>query len=100
MGSIIEDGVYMGVRSLLTNTRRIAWGRSYKAQIAAPHIKLGARIASGAIIMPGVTIGTNSLVGAGSLVDKDVPDLQIWFGSPAKKRGTIQADEVFKYPQR
>lgn len=47
-------------------------------------IKDGAWIASGVIILPGVTIGENSVIGAGSVVTKDVPDNEMWFGNPAK----------------
>ena len=47
-------------------------------------IKNGAWIASGVIILPGVTIGENSVIGAGSVVTKNVPDGEVWFGVPAK----------------
>ncbi len=47
-------------------------------------IKQGAWIASGAIILGGVTIGENAVVGAGSIVTKDVPDYGIVAGNPAK----------------
>ena len=48
-------------------------------------IKEGAYIGSRCIIMPGVTIGKRSLVGAGSIVTKDVPDEMIVLGVPAKE---------------
>jgi acetyltransferase-like isoleucine patch superfamily enzyme len=32
----------------------------------------------------GVTIGENAMIGAGSLVTKDIPDNELWYGSPAK----------------
>lgn len=44
----------------------------------------GARIGAGCIIMPGVVMGENALIGAGSLVTKDVPAGELWYGSPAK----------------
>lgn len=47
-------------------------------------IKEGAYIGSRCIIMPGVTIGEKSLVGAGSIVTHDVPDETIVMGNPAK----------------
>ena len=47
-------------------------------------IKDGAWIASGVIILPGVTIGENSVIGAGSVVTHDVPDNELWFGVPAR----------------
>ena len=45
-------------------------------------IKDGAWIASGVIICPGVTVGENSVVGAGSVVRHDIPDNEFHAGSP------------------
>jgi acetyltransferase-like isoleucine patch superfamily enzyme len=42
-------------------------------------------VATGSIIMPGVSIGKNSLVGAGAIVTKDVPDMKVFVGNPAKE---------------
>lgn len=58
--------------------------RMIKSQNKPVTIKDGAWIASGVIILPGVTIGENSVIGAGSVVTHDVPDSELWFGIPAK----------------
>lgn len=42
-------------------------------------------IAAGCVILPGTTIGNNVVVAAGSVVNKDIPDNEIWGGVPAKK---------------
>ena len=47
-------------------------------------IKKNARIGSHSVIMPGVTIGKNSVIGAFSFVNKDIPDNVVAFGVPAK----------------
>lgn len=47
-------------------------------------IKDGAFIGTGTIIMKGVTIGQNSVVGAGSVVVKDIPENEIWGGNPVR----------------
>lgn len=47
-------------------------------------IKKGAWIGAGVIILQGVTIGTNAVVGAGSVVTKDIPDHTLAVGSPAR----------------
>lgn len=41
-------------------------------------------IGAGSVILPGVTIGDNSIIGALSLVNKDIPGNEIWAGNPAK----------------
>jgi acetyltransferase-like isoleucine patch superfamily enzyme len=41
-------------------------------------------IGAGAILLPGVTIGVNSIVGAGSVVTQDIPDNKIAVGNPAR----------------
>ena len=58
--------------------------RQLNSTIRPVTIKNGAWIASGVIILPGVTIGENAIVGAGSVVTKDIPDNEMWFGNPAK----------------
>ena len=47
-------------------------------------IKEGAFIGMNSIILKGVTIGKHSIVGAGSVVTKDIPDNEIWAGNPAR----------------
>lgn len=83
-GTIIEDRVWIGAKVMITNTKNIAHLRPYKTELHPVTIKYGARIASSVLINPGVTIGENATVGAGSVVTKDVPDGEIWFGNPAK----------------
>jgi len=56
------------------------------------HIKQGAWISSGAIILGGVTVGKNAVVGAGSIVTKDIPDNAIFAGNPAKLVRYINRD--------
>ena len=94
--SVIEDCVYIGSKVLFANTRRISHMRSFKSEIIGPHIGYGARIASGSLILPKVKIGKESLIGAGAVVTKDVPDKEIWFGFPAVKRGNVPESEFLK----
>ena len=48
------------------------------------HVKEGASIGAGAVILPGVSVGKGAIVGAGSVVTKDVPDNAIVAGNPAR----------------
>lgn len=54
------------------------------------HIKAGAWIGYGAIILQGVTIGRNSVVAAGAIVTKNVPDYTVVGGIPAKTIRSIE----------
>lgn len=51
---------------------------------AAVHLKEGCWVGANSILLPGVTIGKNSVVGAGSVVVKSIPDGVIAVGSPAR----------------
>jgi acetyltransferase-like isoleucine patch superfamily enzyme len=60
-------------------------------------VKKGASIGSGCTILANVTIGENAIVGAGSVVTKDVPANSIVFGNPARiHRNIDQTKEVIK----
>ncbi len=65
-------------------------------ELKGPYIKSGAKIGNNSTLLPGVTIGENSIIGAGSVVTKDVKANEIVVGVPAKKleNGTPQTDEI------
>ena len=44
----------------------------------------GATIGAGSVILPGITIGENAFIAAGSVVTKDVPAGELWMGNPAR----------------
>jgi acetyltransferase-like isoleucine patch superfamily enzyme len=46
-------------------------------------LKRNCRIGSNSVIMPGVTVGENAVVGANSFVNRDVPSNEVWVGNPA-----------------
>jgi acetyltransferase-like isoleucine patch superfamily enzyme len=50
-------------------------------------------IGTGSIILPGVTVGKGSVIGAGSVVTKDVPSMEIWGGVPAQKIRSRELDQ-------
>lgn len=51
-------------------------------------------IGAGAIIMPNVTIGRGSVIGAGSIVTKDVPPYEIFCGNPARHIGSVKKNSI------
>lgn len=90
----IEDDVFMAPKFASANCKRICHGRDYPLVIYRSKICRAARIGIGVLLMPGVTIGENAFVGPGSLVIKDVPAREIWYGHPAKKQGEVPYDEI------
>ena len=96
-GTVVEDDVFLAPFYLGTNTKTIDHGRQLNPPIEAPIIKRAARIGAAVIILPGVIIGENVLIGAGSVVTKNVPKNEIWFGNPAKKKGVItEKEEIYE----
>lgn len=82
-GITLEDGVMLGPNvTLLTVNHDF---EDLQIIICKPVvIKKGAWIGAGATILPGVHIGCHAIVGAGSVVTKDVPDYAVAVGSPAR----------------
>lgn len=92
----IEDNVMIGGGTKIFDTdfhpldyeKRIN-NREDAVQCAPVRICEGAFIGTEVIIMKGVTIGSHSVVGAGTVVTKSVPDNEIWAGNPAHFIGRV-----------
>ena len=94
-GVIIEGDVFCGPRMVTLNDKRISHRRpSLMFQRDAPRLLRAARIGGGSVLCPGVTIGENALIGAGSVVTRDVPDRCIAMGNPAQIVGPVPADQI------
>jgi UDP-2-acetamido-3-amino-2,3-dideoxy-glucuronate N-acetyltransferase len=94
-GVVIEDDVFCGPRIVTLNDKSMTYGRpSLTFQRAAPRIRRAARIGGGVVLLPGVTIGVNAMVGAGSVVTRDVADGMIVAGNPAKVVGPVPESEI------
>lgn len=81
-GITIEDNVFIGPNVTFTND---IFPRSQKYQTEFPEVVIreGASIGANSTILPGIKIGFRSLIGAGSVVTKNVPDGEVWVGNPA-----------------
>jgi UDP-2-acetamido-3-amino-2,3-dideoxy-glucuronate N-acetyltransferase len=94
-GVVIEDDVFLGPRVITMNDKRIVHRRPGLTFLReGPRIQRGARVGGGSVLLPGVTIGANGFVGAGSVVTRDVPEGAIVVGNPARVVGTVPSEET------
>ena len=86
-GVTIGDNVHLGPNVTFTND---LFPRSkHKFELKETNVKKGASIGANATIICGITIGEYALIGAGSVVTKDVPGNTLWAGNPARQRGFV-----------
>jgi acetyltransferase-like isoleucine patch superfamily enzyme len=81
--TILEEGAWLGPNVVLTNAK-YPLSPDVKESLEGPIIKKGAKIGANATLMPGIVVGENALVGAGSVVVKDVPAGAVVIGNPAR----------------
>ncbi len=86
--SVLEDDVWVGPNVVFTNAK-YPRSRGVKERLSGPHLYPGAKIGANSTLLPGVVIGRNALVGAGSVVVDDVPDEAIVVGNPARIIGKV-----------
>ncbi|EHH0795226.1 acyltransferase [Vibrio vulnificus] len=89
-GIVLEDDVFIGPCVAFTNDK-FPRSKQYPEAFSKIQIKKGASIGANATILPGITIGENAMVGAGSVVTKDVPAMAVVVGNPAKIIRYIEA---------
>lgn len=81
--SILEVDCWIGPRVVITNAK-YPQAPGVKSKLKGATIRCGAKIGANSTLLPGVEIGQNALVGAGSVVTKDVPSEAVVVGNPAR----------------
>ncbi len=87
--STIEGAVFLGPYCVFTNDK---YAMQKEAKLIGPTIKRGASIGANATLMAGITVGEGAVVGAETLVNRDVPARTICVGVPAKIKEPLPDD--------
>ena len=87
-GLRVEDDVFIGPNVTFTNDLAPR-SKQYPDTFVTTIIKRGASLGANCVILAGRTIGEYALIGAGSVVSKDVPANTVWYGNQAVQKGYI-----------
>jgi UDP-2-acetamido-3-amino-2,3-dideoxy-glucuronate N-acetyltransferase len=87
-GVTLGDDVFIGPNVTFTNDL-VPRSKVYPEKYLLTHIDNGASIGANATIVSGISIGKYAVIGAGSVVTKDIPGYTLWYGNPAKHHGYV-----------
>lgn len=87
----LEEGVFCGPSMVFTNVYNPRSFIGRKDEYRETLVKKGATLGANCTIVCGVTIGEYAFVGAGAVVNKDVPDYALMVGVPARQIGWMSA---------
>lgn len=82
-GLRVENDVFIGPNVTFTNDK-YPHSKQYPERFEMTFIRKGSSIGAGAVILCGIEIGEKAMVGAGSVVTKNVPSGELWMGNPAR----------------
>ena len=91
-GVMLEDDVFVGPHTVFTNVKNPRAFVERKNEFRTTLVKKGASIGANCTILCGVTIGNYAMIGAGSVVTKDIIAYRLVIGNPAKVVGAISTD--------
>jgi acetyltransferase-like isoleucine patch superfamily enzyme len=85
-GIQIEDDVFIGPSATFVNNNHPR-SKLYPDKHIGARVEKGASIGANATILGGIRIGRYAMIGAGSMLTRDVPDHTVWYGNPARQEG-------------
>lgn len=88
-GVVVEDGVFLGPSMVFTNVINPRSFIERKSEYRPTYLRKGCTIGANATIVCGVEIGAYALVGAGTVVIRDVPAHALMVGNPARQVGWV-----------
>jgi UDP-2-acetamido-3-amino-2,3-dideoxy-glucuronate N-acetyltransferase len=94
--STVEDYCFIAPCAAFTNDNFLGRTEERKKHFGGPVLRRGARIGANATLLPGVTVGEDALVAAGSLVTKDVPPRMIVLGVPARPLRPVPEEQLIE----
>lgn len=92
-GIELEDNVMIGANCTFSNDR-YPRAKNKNYVLLSTKICQGASVGAGSTILPGLTIGSHAMIGAGSVVTKNIPKNTLWMGNPAQMKGYITKDNI------
>ena len=94
--STIEDYCFIAPCVAFSNDNFLGRTEERKIHFKGPTLRKGSRIGAGAVLLPGVEIGEDALVAAGSVVTKNVPPRIIVMGAPAKLLRAVPEEQLIE----
>lgn len=94
--STVEDYCFIAPEVTFTNDNFLGRTEERKKHFGGPTLRKGARIGANSTLLPGIEIGEDALVAAGSVVTKDVSPRIVVMGSPAKYFKDVPEDQLIK----
>lgn len=92
-GVTLEDNVFIGPNATFTNDL-VPRSKVYPESFGKTLVRKGASIGANATIVAGVEIGEFAMVGAGSVITKNIPANTLWYGNPACHKGYITNEGI------
>jgi len=87
-GIRVEDNVFIGPNVTFANDLRPR-SKQYPETFMKTTLKKGVSIGAGAVIVGGIVLGEYSMIGAGAVVTKSIPNNTIWYGNPARFKACV-----------